>query len=38
MSTTTATTPLTGNDTLEPTHSLIGFSARHATVTKVLGY
>lgn len=37
MSTTTATTPLTGNYTLDPTHSRIGFSARHAMVTKVRG-
>ena len=37
--TTTATAPtnLTGNYTLDPVHSRVGFSARHAMVTKVRG-
>jgi polyisoprenoid-binding protein YceI len=33
----TATTTLTGNYNLDPVHSRIGFSARHAMVTKVRG-
>ena len=37
MSTTTAPTTLTGTYTLDPTHSRIGFVARHAMVTKVRG-
>jgi polyisoprenoid-binding protein YceI len=39
--TTTATTPslseLTGQYTVDPAHSRIGFVARHAMVTKVRG-
>ena len=34
---TTAPTSLTGNYTLDPAHTRIGFSARHAMVTKVRG-
>ena len=34
---TTGTTSLTGNYNLDPTHSRLGFSARHAMVTKVRG-
>jgi polyisoprenoid-binding protein YceI len=34
---TTETTSLTGNYNLDPTHSRLGFSARHAMVTKVRG-
>jgi polyisoprenoid-binding protein YceI len=37
MSTATATPTLTGSYTLDPTHSRIGFVARHAMVTKVRG-
>jgi polyisoprenoid-binding protein YceI len=37
MSTTTLPSTLTGNYTLDPTHSRIGFVARHAMVTKVRG-
>lgn len=37
MSTTTVTSPLTGTYTIDPTHSRIGFVARHAMVTKVRG-
>src|SRR5688572_10307003 len=37
MSTTTAPETLTGSYTLDPTHSRIGFVARHAMVTKVRG-
>ena len=37
MSTTTVPTTLTGTYTLDPTHSRIGFVARHAMVTKVRG-
>lgn len=37
MSTTTVPTTLTGNYTIDPTHSRIGFVARHAMVTKVRG-
>ena len=37
MPTSTATTPLTGTYTLDPTHTRIGFVARHAMVTKVRG-
>ena len=35
---TTTTTDLTGTYTLDPTHSRLGFSARHAMVTKVRGH
>jgi polyisoprenoid-binding protein YceI len=35
--TATGTTSLTGNYTLDPAHTRIGFSARHAMVTKVRG-
>jgi polyisoprenoid-binding protein YceI len=35
--TTTALTDITGSYTLDPTHSRIGFVARHAMVTKVRG-
>jgi polyisoprenoid-binding protein YceI len=35
--TTTAPTTLTGTYTIDPTHSRIGFVARHAMVTKVRG-
>ena len=34
---TTPTTTLTGNYTIDPSHSRIGFVARHAMVTKVRG-
>ncbi len=34
---TTGTTSLTGNYNLDPAHSRLGFSARHAMVTKVRG-
>jgi polyisoprenoid-binding protein YceI len=37
MSTITVPTTLTGTYTLDPTHSRIGFVARHAMVTKVRG-
>ena len=37
MSTTTASTILTGTYAIDPTHSRIGFVARHAMVTKVRG-
>lgn len=37
MSTTTLLSPLTGNSTIDPTHSRVGFVARHAMVTKVPG-
>jgi polyisoprenoid-binding protein YceI len=37
MTTTTAPETLTGTYTLDPTHSRIGFVARHAMVTKVRG-
>ncbi|MDW3221093.1 MAG: YceI family protein [Acidimicrobiales bacterium] len=37
MSTTTAPASLTGSYTIDPTHSRIGFVARHAMVTKVRG-
>ncbi len=37
MSTTTATTIPTGTYAIDPTHSRIGFVARHAMVTKVRG-
>ena len=37
MSSTTVTSPLTGTYTIDPTHSRIGFVARHAMVTKVRG-
>ena len=37
MSTTTAPTTLTGSYDLDPSHSRIGFVARHAMVTKVRG-
>ena len=37
MSITTVPTTLTGTYTLDPTHSRIGFVARHAMVTKVRG-
>jgi polyisoprenoid-binding protein YceI len=37
MSTTTATPTLTGTYAIDPTHSRIGFVARHAMVTKVRG-
>ncbi len=37
MSTTTSTDTLTGTYTIDPTHSRIGFVARHAMVTKVRG-
>jgi len=37
MSTTTAPNALTGTYTVDPTHSRIGFVARHAMVTKVRG-
>ena len=37
MSTTTTPTTLTGTYTIDPTHSRIGFVARHAMVTKVRG-
>jgi polyisoprenoid-binding protein YceI len=37
MSTTTVTTIPTGTYTIDPTHSRIGFVARHAMVTKVRG-
>jgi polyisoprenoid-binding protein YceI len=35
--TATGTTSLTGNYNLDPTHTRVGFSARHAMVTKVRG-
>ncbi len=35
--TATGTTSLTGSYTLDPAHSRVGFSARHAMVTKVRG-
>ncbi len=37
MTTETLTPTLTGNYTIDPTHSRIGFVARHAMVTKVRG-
>jgi polyisoprenoid-binding protein YceI len=37
MSTTTVLTALTGTYAIDPTHSRIGFVARHAMVTKVRG-
>jgi polyisoprenoid-binding protein YceI len=37
MSATTVPSTLTGNYTIDPTHSRIGFMARHAMVTKVRG-
>ena len=37
MSTTTVPTTLTGTYSIDPTHSRIGFVARHAMVTKVRG-
>ena len=37
MSTTTVPTSVTGTYTLDPSHSRIGFVARHAMVTKVRG-
>jgi polyisoprenoid-binding protein YceI len=37
MSTTTVPNTLTGNYTIDPTHSRIGFAARHAMVSKVRG-
>src|SRR4051812_30532608 len=37
MTTSTTTTALTGTYTLDPTHTRIGFVARHAMVTKVRG-
>jgi polyisoprenoid-binding protein YceI len=37
MSTTTTPATLTGTYTIDPTHSRIGFVARHAMVTKVRG-
>ncbi len=37
MSTTTVPTTTTGTYTIDPTHSRIGFVARHAMVTKVRG-
>src|SRR3954451_3089187 len=37
MSTTTLPRTLTGAYTIDPTHSRIGFVARHAMVTKVRG-
>ena len=37
MTTLTAPTSLTGTYTIDPTHSRIGFVARHAMVTKVRG-
>jgi polyisoprenoid-binding protein YceI len=37
MSTNTVPTTLTGNYQIDPTHSRIGFVARHAMVTKVRG-
>ncbi len=37
MSTTTLPSTLTGSYTVDPTHSRIGFVARHAMVTKVRG-
>jgi len=37
MSTFTTTSQLTGEYTLDPAHSRIGFAARHAMVTKVRG-
>ena len=37
MSTVTAPANLTGTYTIDPTHSRIGFVARHAMVTKVRG-
>ena len=37
MSTTTGPTTLTGTYSIDPTHSRIGFVARHAMVTKVRG-
>ena len=38
MTTPTTTTALTGTYTLDPTHTRIGFVARHAMVTKVRGW
>jgi polyisoprenoid-binding protein YceI len=35
--TTTVPSNLTGDHTIDPTHSRIGFVARHAMVTKVRG-
>jgi polyisoprenoid-binding protein YceI len=37
MPTTTLHTPLTGSYAIDPTHSRVGFVARHAMVTKVRG-
>ena len=37
MTITTSPTTLTGTYTIDPTHSRIGFVARHAMVTKVRG-
>ena len=37
MTTQTPTTPATGDYTLDPTHTRLGFSARHAMVTTVRG-
>ena len=37
MSTVTTPTTLTGNYAIDPSHSRIGFVARHAMVTKVRG-
>jgi polyisoprenoid-binding protein YceI len=37
MSSATVTSPLTGSYTIDPSHSRIGFVARHAMVTKVRG-
>jgi polyisoprenoid-binding protein YceI len=37
MSTTTLPSTLTGSYTIDPTHSRVGFVARHAMVTKVRG-
>lgn len=37
MTTATTTDTLKGNYVIDPSHSLIGFSARHAMVTKVRG-
>ncbi|MGN6750921.1 MAG: YceI family protein, partial [Intrasporangium sp.] len=37
VETTTAVTDIAGDYALDPTHTRIGFSARHAMVTKVRG-
>jgi len=37
MTTETATTPATGTYTIDPSHSRIGFVARHAMITKIRG-